>query len=79
MKKIQNSALHLMLILLTIANPSLLIAQTANTSSDFYSRMNSSGKIYVAIAVLSVILIGIFGYLISIDRKVRRLEEKDNS
>ncbi|MGQ0828297.1 MAG: CcmD family protein [Bacteroidota bacterium] len=34
-----------------------------------------SGKIYVVVAVLSVIFIGIVAYLISIDRKVSKLEK----
>ncbi|MEI7661753.1 MAG: CcmD family protein [Bacteroidota bacterium] len=38
--------------------------------------MESYGKIFVVVAVLAVILIGIFVYLFSIDRKVRKLEEE---
>lgn len=35
-----------------------------------------SGKIYVVVAVISVIFIGIIVYLISIDRKVSKLEKE---
>tara|TARA_B110000046_G_scaffold186024_1_gene231547 strand:- start:54921 stop:55124 length:204 start_codon:yes stop_codon:yes gene_type:complete len=42
-------------------------------------RMRSEGKIYVVIAVLSVILIGLFIYLITIDRKVSKLKNEVNS
>jgi len=35
--------------------------------------MELFGKIYVVVTVLAVILIGIFGYLFVIDRKVRKL------
>lgn len=35
----------------------------------------SSGKIYVVIAVLAVILIGLAIYLFTIDRKVTKLEK----
>lgn len=35
----------------------------------------SSGKIYVVVGVVSVILIGIFTYLIWIDRKVSKMEK----
>ncbi|MEI6901353.1 MAG: CcmD family protein [Bacteroidota bacterium] len=38
--------------------------------------MESYGKIFVVVAVLAVILVGIFGYLFSIDRKVRKLEKE---
>lgn len=41
--------------------------------------MRSEGKIYVVIAVLCVILLGLIIYLISIDRKVSKLEKEINS
>lgn len=36
----------------------------------------SSGKIYVVIGVVTIILVGLFGYLIYIDRKISRIEKK---
>jgi hypothetical protein len=39
--------------------------------------MRSNGKIFVVVAVLLIILIGLFAYLINVDRKMSRLE-KDN-
>ena len=39
--------------------------------------MRSSGKIYVVVAVLAVIFIGLPLFLISIDRKVSRLEKEN--
>ncbi len=43
--------------------------------------MFSSGKIYVVVGVVTVILVGIFTYLIWIDRKVSKMEKelKDKS
>ncbi len=38
--------------------------------------MEAYGKIFVVVAVLSVILIGVFIYLFTIDRKLRRLEKE---
>lgn len=38
--------------------------------------MNSMGKMYVVVAVVALILIGIFGYMFYIDRKITRLEKK---
>ena len=38
--------------------------------------MLENGKILVVVAVLAVILVGIFVYLFSIDRKVSRLEKE---
>ena len=38
--------------------------------------MESYGKIFVVVAVLAVILIGVFVYLFSIDLKLRKLEKE---
>lgn len=38
--------------------------------------MESYGKIFVVVAVLALILVGVFAYMFSIDRKLRRLEEE---
>jgi CcmD family protein len=38
--------------------------------------MLENGKIFVVVAVLAVILVGIFVYLFSIDRKVTKLEKE---
>lgn len=38
--------------------------------------MMESGRIYVVVGVLLIILIGLLIYLISIDRKVGKLEKK---
>jgi hypothetical protein len=55
----------------------LLYAQTGAKDeppqmADF---MRSSGKIYVVVAVVVTILIGLFIYLISVDRKITKLEK----
>jgi CcmD family protein len=42
-------------------------------SADF---MRSTGKIYVVIAVLCIIFIGIVIFLINLDRKLQRLEKE---
>lgn len=41
--------------------------------------LRSEGKIYVVVAVVLVILIGLFLYLISIDRKIKKIEKEINS
>ncbi len=38
--------------------------------------MESYGKIFVVVAVLAIILVGIFVYLFIIDMKVRKLEKE---
>ena len=40
--------------------------------------MLSAGKIYVVIGVILIIFIGLIIYLISMDRKVKRLEDEIN-
>tara|TARA_R110000868_G_scaffold204911_1_gene453064 strand:- start:335 stop:541 length:207 start_codon:yes stop_codon:yes gene_type:complete len=44
-------------------------------SIEMADQMRANGKIYVVVAVLLIILIGLLVYLISIDRKVSRLEK----
>lgn len=41
--------------------------------SDF---MRSNGKIYVVVACVVVIVLGIYIYLINLDRKIKKLENK---
>lgn len=41
--------------------------------------MRSDGKIYVVIAVLTIILLGLIVYLITIDRKLGKLEKEINN
>lgn len=38
--------------------------------------MEVYGKIFVVVTVLAVIMVGVFAYLFTIDRKVRRLEKE---
>jgi CcmD family protein len=38
--------------------------------------MRSNGKIYVVVAVLVIIFIGLVVYLVSLDRKVSKLEKE---
>ena len=39
--------------------------------------MNSNGKIYVVMAVVVIIVLGLFLYLINLDRKMKKLEDKE--
>lgn len=70
MKKI-STILTLLLI------PSILFAQETQ-QVEMADALFQSGKIYVVVAVLSVIFVGIVAYLISIDRKISRLEKEIN-
>ncbi len=48
-------------------------AQDAAASTD---PMRSNGKIYVVMAVVITIILGLFIYVITLDRKISRLEKK---
>lgn len=54
----------------------LAVAQEINNSpqnpKDF---MRSNGKIYVVVAVIVTILVGIFIYLLNLDKKIKKLEQ----
>ena len=54
-------------------------AQSAATQgaepADF---MRSNGKIYVVVAVIVVIVIGLFVYLVNLDRKITKLEKNSD-
>lgn len=56
---------------LLLVNTSFLFAQEVEMADG----MRSSGKIYVVVAVLAIILTGIFLFLVNIDRKISRLEK----
>jgi hypothetical protein len=50
--------------------------QTAQTSTTMADEMRSNGKIFVVVAVLLTILLGLIAYVIRIDKKVSRLEKE---
>jgi ABC-type spermidine/putrescine transport system permease subunit II len=51
-------------------------AQSATTAPvEMADGMRSDGKIYVVVGVLVIILFGLLAYLISVDRKVSRVEK----
>jgi len=53
--------------------------QTTENTIDMADAMRASGKIYVVVAVLCVILTGIIIYLIKLDRKILRIEREVNT
>lgn len=58
------------------------VLTTFNTSAqaevEMADTMRSSGKIYVVVAILVLILVGLFVYVFLMDRKISKLEEKVN-
>jgi CcmD family protein len=49
---------------------------TANKKPEMADALRADGKIYVVIAVVLIILAGLFLYVANLDRKVSRLEQK---
>jgi hypothetical protein len=66
--------LKLMLVACSLLVTTIAFAQDNVTIE---SNMRSSGKIYVVMAVCITILVGLILYLISIDRKIKKIEKND--
>ncbi|UOG75556.1 hypothetical protein MTX78_02945 [Hymenobacter tibetensis] len=70
--RLRKSALLLLALLL----PALqAVAQTTDTP-EMADAFRSDGKIYVVVAVVTVVLAGLLAFLVSLDRKVTRLERE---
>lgn len=54
----------------------LLTILSYGQEADMADEMRGNGKIYVVVAVMLVILLGLLFYLISIDRKLNRIEKE---
>jgi CcmD family protein len=65
--------IFLLLMLLSITS---VFAQ-ADQSVDMADTLRSSGKIYVVVAVIAVIFIGLAIYLFSIDRRLKKIEKEN--
>jgi hypothetical protein len=60
---------------LLIAN--IATAQNNANTSTIETTMRSDGKIYVVMAVCITILVGFILYLISLDRKIKKIEKNN--
>ncbi|MCG2615890.1 CcmD family protein [Terrimonas sp. NA20] len=70
MRKIKS----LLLLFIVLSFTTAVQAQT-NEVSAFEQTMRGNGRIYVVIAVMTTILVGLFLYLIRLDRKISKLEK----
>jgi uncharacterized membrane protein len=66
--------LNFLTIALFSAYANILQAQSASTKTDFFE---STGKIYVVVAVLAVIFIGILFMMYSIEKRLAKIEKED--
>lgn len=55
---------------------SFFLSPLASAQPEMADTMRSEGKIYVVVAILLTIFIGLIGYLVLLDRKVTRIEKK---
>ncbi len=70
---------HKLLLLLIMFFGIVGQAQNATMEPQMSDGFRSEGKIYVVITVISIIFVCLMGYLISIDRKLKKLEDKKNN
>lgn len=63
-----------LLALVLLAGPAA--AQPAAGTPEMADVLRQDGKIYVVVAVIAVVLAGLLVYLISLDRKLTRLEKE---
>jgi hypothetical protein len=66
----------LLLVIISLFTAAFAFAQKGETI-EMADTMRQNGKIYVVVAVVLTILIGIILYLVRLDRKITKLE-KDN-
>jgi len=66
-------------IITTLVFSMNLMAQSPVNEVEMADAMRTNGKIYVVVAVLSVVMAGFIFYLISVDRKLSRLEKEINN
>jgi hypothetical protein len=65
---------NLLIIAFFTAFANFLQAQSASAKTDF---LESTGKIYVVVAVLVAIFIGILIMMISVERRLSKIEKED--
>lgn len=66
-----NLIKHILLLMLLVSNSAAYTQTLKQTES-----MHESGKIYVFLAVVLIILTGLFVYLFILDKKIKKLEKE---
>src|ERR1043165_10247275 len=72
MRKIKYLSALIISLLLTLIN------HAQDDKAEMADTMRSNGRIYVVVAVVVLILLGLFLYLVRLDKKITRIE-KNNS
>lgn len=71
-----NRLKAIILSLITIILTQTYALSQVREKIEMADKFRADGKIYVVLAIILVILAGLFFYLIRIDRKVTKLEEQ---
>jgi CcmD family protein len=74
MDKLKRIAAIVILAIIGVTVHAQTSAPDAAASNDV---MRSNGKIYVVVAIVVVILLGLFAYVWNLDKKISRLEKKN--
>lgn len=67
------------MLLSNVITFSVMAQQGGNEAIEMADGMRASGKIYVVVLVVTVILTGLILYLIRLDKKVGKLEKEVNN
>ena len=70
MNKLKRIAATIAMAMITV------FANAQDAAADATDVMKTNGKIYVVMAVVVVIVLGLFIYLINLDRKIAKLEKE---
>ena len=65
------------IILICIILQSIQSFSQQSNTVEMATGMRSSGKIYVVVAVMSVIFVGLAVYLFSIDKRLKKIEREN--
>ena len=64
------------LCMMLLAIISIAANAQATVNAENADMMRSNGKIYVVVAVVLTVLLGLFFYVFNLDRKISKLEKK---
>jgi CcmD family protein len=64
------------LILTLLISINLFAQQNVSQDVPMADRLREDGKIWVVVVVIAVVFVGIIAYLVSIDRKISKLEKQ---
>ncbi len=72
--KMNKLTLSFLFLLLLVGIP--VFSQEVVASVEMAETMRESGKIYVVVAILCIIFLGLATFLFTIDRKIRKIEKR---